>query len=122
MISLRISEPDWVSAKNHWKFVKQHLTNAAAIKKANFINDCIFEAATFDVEESSAATVPVPSVKKMSEIMNEIDHELTNDDDSKISNSAPALHGTTEDVLSVHQSIKKFIGAPVESIFIHRCS
>ena len=75
MIRFEVSETDWLTSKRYWSGLQKHFVLPDDRKKADFLDHTIFGSKRKDI-----GTTTVPSLSTMSEIMNEIDAELGNDD------------------------------------------
>ena len=103
MITLRVCQSDWSTTKTYWNDLQKHFVNKSDSTKANFINDVLFAS----VHTSNSNTTDIPSVKTISELMNEIDEESKSD---RKTNETAQNDVTDHDI---DKDIKQFVSKPV---------
>ena len=85
MIRFELNNSDWTTSKRYWHELKKQFTKPNDVKKADFINDTLFESSSRNAgtpPDSSTTTTHtiIPSINSMTEIMSEIDKEIQNDE------------------------------------------
>ena len=111
MLSIQVSEYDWSIGTKYWHDLGKHLNDPDDRKKVDFLNRVIFESASLNAHNSQsagAATTEIPSIRTLSEIMNEIDNELEKGD--KKTDDANQLQAVG---IKIDEKIKAFIREPV---------
>ena len=113
MLSIQTSESDWSIAIKYWHDLGKHLNDPDDRKKVDFLNRIIFESASPNAHNSQssatgAVTTEIPSIRTISEIMNEIDNELEKGD--KKTDDANQLQAVG---IKIDEKIKAFIREPV---------
>ena len=121
MITLQISQQEWETATAHWHDLStmDAIKNDTNLKKIEFLNQSVFN--KDKIVDEKQLNVNVPSVSKMTELMNEIEQEI---DAAKTTMSFSfGMHGdvddtkdTTADMLNDKENkvLKEFVSKPVK--------
>ena len=76
MIILQISQQEWETATTHWRDLStmDTIKNDVNLKKIEFLNQSVFN--KDKIVDEKQLNINVPSVTKMTELMNEIEKEI----------------------------------------------
>ena len=126
MARIQVSDHDWSIVVQYWKDLQKHLNQPDDLKKIDFLNRVIFKSAGVNrLHSQSSATVTTAktagvitdqkdrinissiSIETMSEIMNEIDNDLSKRE-KKVDDSK-----AVDDEIKIDSKIKTFIVEPV---------
>ena len=117
MVTVQVSDSDWSLVLKYWQDLQKHLNQPDDLKKIDFLDRSIFKSAGLNTaqSQSSAGVTDVKdkanmssiSISTMSEIMKEIDNEL-----SQRENKVDDLK-TFDEEMKIDSKIKRFIVEPV---------
>ena len=128
MVNVQVNDSEWLIALKYWQDLQKHLNQADDLQKIEFLNRIIFESTGLNTLDSQSSLVVTTtktkpktqtkaalfaadgkdrikissiSIATMSEIMNEIDNELEE------------RENTIDDEMKIDSKIKTFIVEPV---------
>ena len=120
MVTVQVSDHDWSLVLKYWRELEKHLNHPDDREKIHFVNQIIFESASLNKlekkeggllkEVEGTSNISPISIEKMSQIMNEIDNELSK---SKIEKKSEDLKDEEDDEMKIDSKVKRFVVEPV---------